>query len=210
MAQEALRHRQEAKLNMDWAAWTGVAALVLILWERLSRRFTWFMLCRTLPYVANEYEQSVFRPLGRTKRRWLWFLSLLWPRPYQVFGNELVCRYLGFEPEITPLPVDPESAFMEARLYAESRDKRRQRQPAISAHRDGYFKQRIKCANGCGTPYGKTRSGFSTDAPPNGWTCVSPKCSLREPHYCGRCDAEPRGLFAEGMSEVRDEHGARL
>ena len=33
-------------LNEGWAAWTGVAALVLILWERLSRRFTWWVLCR--------------------------------------------------------------------------------------------------------------------------------------------------------------------
>ena len=180
-----------------------MAALVLILWERLSRRFTWFMLCRTLPYVANE----CFRP-GRVKRRWLWFLSLLWPRPYRVFGNELVYRYLGFRREIAPLSVDPESAFMEARLYAKSRDESRQRRPAIRTHRDGYFKQRIKCANGCGTPYGTTRPGFATDAPLNGWTCTSHTCSLREPHYCGRCEAELRGLFAD-MSEVRDEQGVR-
>ena len=53
LAQEALRRRQEETLSGGWAAWTGVAALVLILWERLSRRFTWFMLCRTLPYVAT-------------------------------------------------------------------------------------------------------------------------------------------------------------
>ena len=60
-----------------WAAWTGVAALVLILWERLSRRVTWWVLCTSLPYVADEYQRGIFRPIGRAKRRWLWFLSLL-------------------------------------------------------------------------------------------------------------------------------------
>lgn len=192
--------------SSGWIAWTGVAALVLILWERLSRRFTWFMLCRTLPYVANEWERSLCRPLGRVKRRWLWFLSLLWPRAHRVFAVELVLRYLGLQPDIAQLPFDTEPVFLEARLYAKKRQGRYQRRPATRTHRDGYFKQRIKCANGCGTPYGKTRSGFSTDAPLNGWTCVSHTCSLREPHYCGRCVAELRGLFATDMLEVEVEH----
>ena len=180
----------------DWAAWTGVAALVLILWERLSRRFTWWALCRTLPYVADEYQRGIFRPIGRAKRRWLWFLSLLWPRHHRVFTNELVAQYCGFEQIIAPLPFDTEPVFLEARLYAKKRDERRQRRPAVRAHRDGYFKQRIKCANGCGTAYGDALPGFfPTDAQLNDWTCVSHKCSLLEPHYCGSCEAWPCGAF---------------
>ena len=103
---------------------------------------------------------------------------------------------------ITPLPLDPEPAFLEPRLYPKKRNERRQRRPAVRAHRDGYFKQRVKCANGCGTAYGDTLPGFSTDAQLNGWTCVSHKWSLLEPHHCGRCDAELRGVFADDSDEA--------
>ena len=189
-------------MNADWAAWTAVAALLLILWERFSRRFTWWALCRTLPYLADECQRDIFQPMGRAKGRWLWFLSLLWPRQHRVFANELVAQYLGFEQIIAPLPFDTEPVFLEARLYAKKRHDKRQRRLAVRAHRDGYFKQRIKCANGCGTSYGDTLAGFSSSRLLNSWTCVSHKCSLREPHYCGRCDLELRGFFEDDSKKV--------
>ena len=176
-------------MSGGWAAWSGVAALVLILWERIGRRFTWFMLCRTLPYVSDQSMRVVVRPVGRVKRCWLWFLSLLWPRQYRVFANELVGRYCGFPQAVTDFPFDPEPVFMEAQLYLNNRKQRRQRRRAIHAHRVGCFNRRIKCDNGCGTLYGDTHPGFVTSEPLNGWTCTSHKCSHRERHYCGKCES---------------------
>lgn len=185
-----------------WAAWAGVAALFLILWERLSQRFNWWMLCRTLPYVATEFQRGYLNPIQGLKQYWLWFLTLLWPREQRVFANELVARFCGFEESVTPLPFDPEPAFMEARLYAKKRHEKRQRRPVIRAHRYGYFHQRIKCSDNCGTRYGKPHPGFWTTQPMHGWTCKARKCSLLEPHYCGSCaahrDALSSGVHAQG------------
>ena len=186
-----------------------MAALVLILWERLSRRFTWWVLCRSLPYVATSTHRHLLLPRRRLVGWWIAVLFFLWPRQYRVFRGEVVCRYLGFDPEITPMPFDPEPAFLEAKLYAEKRRVGRMRRPAVRAHRDGYFKQRIKCSNGCGTGYGDALPGFfPTDAQLNDWTCVSHKCSLLEPHHCGRCDPELRGFFADDESEVGEQVAA--
>ena len=186
-----------------------MAALVLILWERLSRRFTWWVLCRSLPYVAEDAYNRWRLPRRRLEDWWITVLFCLWPRPYRVFRNEVVCRRLGFDAEIVPMPFDPEPAFLEAKLYAEKRRVRRLERSAVRAHRDGYFKQRIKCFNGCGTPYGQASPGFSRSAHLNGWSCMKDRCSLRKPHYCGRCDAELRGLFEDDWSEVGDEQGVR-
>lgn len=180
-----------------WAAWAGVVALVLILWERLSRRFNWWMLCRTLPYLATEFQRGYLNPIQGVKRYWLWFLTLLWPREHRVFANELIARYCGREESVTPLPFDPEPAFVEATLYTEKRHEKRQRRPAIRAHRRGYFHQRIKCSDNCGTPYGKPHAGFWTTKPMHGWTCTAHKCSLLEPHYCGSCATHRHALSPE-------------
>ena len=175
-----------------------MAALVLILWERLSRRFTWWVLCRSLPYISEAAHRHGLVARRRLVDWWMTVLMLLWPRPYRVFFKEVIWSYLGFEREFTPMPFDPEPALLEAKLYAEKRRHSRIRRSAVRAHRDGYFKQRIKCSNGCGTPYGQAAPGYSDSSPLNGWSCMEDKCSLREPHYCGRCEAEFRWSSADG------------
>lgn len=184
---------KEGDLNEGWAAWAGVAALVLILWERLSRRFTWWVLCRTLPYLANEVEQGLLHPTGRVKRFWMWFLSLLWPRQHRVFANELIAQFCGFSENAVPLPFDTEPVFLEARLNEKKRHERRKRRSAIRAHRTGYLRKRIKCATECGTRYGERQPGYWTTGVLWGWSCTDHDCTLVELHYCGRCSANLDG-----------------
>ena len=159
-------------------------------------------MCRTLPYVADEYQPGIFRPIGRVKRRWLWFLSLLWPRHHRVFANELVAQYCGFEQVIAPLPFDTEPVFLEARLYAQERHDRRQRRPLFVPIETGTSNSASSAPMGAGQPTATPLPGFSTGALLNGWSCVSHRCSLLEPHYCGRCHAELRGVFADDPSEA--------
>ena len=201
-------------MSAGWAAWSGVAALVLILCERFIPRFRWWLLCRTLPYFSVVYGSSILRPPGRVKRTWLSFLAWLWPRPYRVFVSEVVGRYWWLEPAGTELPFDPQPAFMEARVYKARRDQKRLlrtwRRPAIRAHRAGFFRQRIRCDNGCGTPYGESPHGFSAGGVLNRWTCTRRDCDLSGEHYCRRCDLVRRGMLDDDPSETQPAHHGEL